>query len=188
MAESAIYRTLGDRPDDTPCEPRSNPRLGPGLDAARGCYTRDVTRRELRREVEELRQRVDLTKPRTIEEWEALPQALRDPLAARAWIAEWGDPNRALIRLGFAAMNQLPPDRVRLYTDYTARVFGTPGVEAILKRDLARLDCEREAIISRQLRAALYGTDGESVRSAALLIRVCGWEFRGDSNARGADG
>jgi hypothetical protein len=138
-----------------------------------------MTRRELRREVEELRRLLGLTKPRTIEEWEALPQSVRDPLAARAWIAEWGDRSRALVRLGFAAMNRLPPDKLRAYSDHVSRVFETPGVQAILKRDLARLDVEREAILSRQCRTALYGEDGESVRAATLLTRVCGWEFRG---------
>lgn len=71
-------------------------------------------RRELRRENEELRALLGLTKPRTIEEWEMLPHMVRDPLAARAFIAEWGDPGRALIRLGFPAMNRLPPDKVHL--------------------------------------------------------------------------
>jgi hypothetical protein len=139
-----------------------------------------MTRRELRREVEDLRALLGLTKPRAIEEWEALPQEVRDPLAARALIAEWGDRGRALVRLGFVAMNRLPPDKVRAYSDHISRVFETTGVQAILKRDLARLDVEREAILSRQCRTALYGEDGESVRAATLLIKVCGWVFGGD--------
>jgi len=137
--------------------------------AASAWYNGDtMTRRELRREVEELRGLLGLTKPRTIEEWEALPQVVRDPLAARAWIAEWGDAGRALVRLGFPAMNRLPPDQVRHYHDHAARVFGTPGVQAILKRDLARPDVEREAVF---------------VRAAALLAKVCGWEFRGEPSS-----
>ncbi|MGA8099312.1 MAG: hypothetical protein WB810_11720 [Candidatus Cybelea sp.] len=138
-----------------------------------------MTRRELRRENEELRAALGLRDYRTMDEWEMLPAAIRDPLAARAFIAEWGDKGRALIRLGFPAMNKLPPDRVHLYNDHVARVFETPGVQAILERDLARLDFEREAILLRVTRAALYGADAESVRAAALLIKVCGWEFRG---------
>ena len=67
-----------------------------------------------------------------------LPPTVRDPLAARAFIAEWGDKGRALVRLGFAPLNRLPPDKVHLYNDYSARVFETPGVQAILLRDLAR--------------------------------------------------
>ena len=139
-----------------------------------------MTRRERRRENEELRAALGLGGQRTIEEWEALPQAVRDPLAARAWIAEWGDPGRALVRLGFPAMNRLPPDKVGVYKEHIARVFETPGVQAILSRDLSRLDADREAILARQLRTALYGEDAESVRAAALLAKVCGWEFRGD--------
>jgi hypothetical protein len=140
-----------------------------------------MTRAEMRRELEDLRKRLGLTKPRTIEEWETLPAAVRDLLAARAFIAEWGDKGRALTRLGFPAMNRLPPDRVHLYHDHVRRVFDAPAVQAILKRDLARLDVEREAILSRVSRMALYGDDAESVRAAALLIKVCGWEFRADS-------
>ena len=136
-----------------------------------------MTRRELRRENEELRQLLGLSGRRTIAEWETLPQTLRDPLAARALIAEWGDKGRALIRLGFPAMNRLPPDKVRLYNEYVTRVFETPGVRAILERDLARLDVEREAILSRVTRTALYGEDGESVRAATLLMKICGWNF-----------
>ena len=142
-------------------------------------------RRELRRENEELRALLGLTKPRTIEEWEMLPHMVRDPLAARAFIAEWGDPGRALIRLGFPAMNRLPPDKVHLYHDHVSRIFDTPGVQAILKRDLARLDLEREAILARLCRVGLHGSDAESVRAAEALIKVCGWEYRRDSTPPG---
>ncbi len=67
-------------------------------------------------------------------------------------------------------MHRLPPDKVSLYKEYVARVFGTPGEHAIIERDLARLDAEREAILSRQLQTALYGDDGQSVRAAALIV------------------
>jgi len=91
-----------------------------------------------------------------------------------------------LIRLGFPAMNRLPPDKVHVYHAYAERVFNTPGVQATLKRDLARFDPDREALIARMCRTALYGEDGESVRAAALLIKVCGWGYRGDSPAPSA--
>lgn len=138
-----------------------------------------MTRREMRREIDELRAALGLRGHRTIDEWERLPAAIRDPLAARAFISEWGDKGRALIRLGFPAMNRLPPGQVHLYHDHAARVFDTPGVQALLKRDLARFDPDREAIIARTCRTALFGEDGESVRAATLLIKVCGWESRG---------
>jgi hypothetical protein len=131
-----------------------------------------MTRRELRRENEDLRALLGLSKPRAIEEWEALPQALHDPLAARAFVAEWGDVGRALTRLGFPAMNRLPPNKVRLYKDYAARVFETPGVHPILEPDLARLDADREAILSRQCRTALYAEDGQSVRAVRAAERI----------------
>jgi hypothetical protein len=140
-----------------------------------------MTRRELRRENDELRAALRLRGLRTIEEWESLPQWLRDPLAARAWIGEWGEPTYALIRLGFPAVNQLPPDKVGQYKDHVARVFETPGAQAIIKRDLRRLDADREAILSRQCQIALYADAAESVRAAELIAKVCGWGSRGGS-------
>jgi hypothetical protein len=141
-----------------------------------------MTRRELRRENDELRAALDLRGYRTIEEWETLPAPLREPLAARAWIAEWGDAGRALIRLGFPAMNRLPPDKVSAYKAHIARVFETPAVQALVRRNLARLDVEREAILSKQVQVALYGEDAESVKAATLLFKVCGWEFRPEAS------
>lgn len=134
-----------------------------------------MTRRELRRENEELRDALGLRGYRTIEDWEALPSALRDPLAARAFISEWGDKGRALIRLGFPAMNKLPRDGVQLYKDHVTRVFDTPGVQAILKRDLSRIDLERDAMLSRLSWIGLHGEDGQSLRAIYLLAKVCGW-------------
>jgi hypothetical protein len=78
-------------------------------------------------------------------------------------------------------MNRLPPDRVHLYHEHASRVFDTPGVQAMLKRDLARLDVDREVILSRQLQTAIYGDDAQSVRAATLLVKICGWEFRGNA-------
>lgn len=52
----------------------------------------------------------------------------------------------ALIRLGFPALNKLPPDHAHLYKDYAARVFDTSGARAIVKSHLARFDPDREAI------------------------------------------
>ena len=141
-----------------------------------------MTRRELRRGIEELRDALGLRGCRTIDEWERLPAALRDALAARALIAEWGDEGKALVRLGFPAMNKLPANQVPIYRDHIARVFDSPGVRAILKRDLARVDADQEAIISRLHRSAIYGDDATSVRAAALLIKVCGWECQGDGS------
>lgn len=139
-----------------------------------------MTRRELRRENDELRAALDLRGHRTIDEWEALPQEIRDPLAARAFVAEWGDVGRALIRLGFPAMNRLPPNKVRVYHEHVVRVFETPGVHAILERDLARFDADREVILARLCRTALYGEDAQSVRAAEALMKACGWAFRSD--------
>ena len=37
-------------------------------------------------------------------------------------------------------MNRLRPDKIDVYKDHVARVFDTPDVEAIVRRDLARFD------------------------------------------------
>jgi hypothetical protein len=77
-------------------------------------------------------------------------------------------------------MNRLPPDKVSAYKAHIARVFETPAVQALVRRNLARLDVEREAILSKQVQVALYGEDAESVKAATLLFKVCGWEYRHD--------
>jgi hypothetical protein len=136
-----------------------------------------VTRRELRRENEELRAALGLRGSRTIEEWEALAAWYRDLLAARAFLDEWGDRGKALTRLGFPAMNKLPPNKVHFYEDYAARVFDTPGVQAELKRALGRIDSERDAMLSRLSWTALGADDGESLRAIELLAKVCGWYY-----------
>lgn len=129
----------------------------------------------MRQQLQELRQLHGFTATRTIEEWEQFPPALRDPLAARAFLAEWGNLGNALIRLGFPPMNKLPPDQVHLYKDYTARVFDTPGVQAILKRDLSRIDLERDAMLSRLSWIALHGEADQCLRAIDVLAKVCGW-------------
>lgn len=138
-----------------------------------------MTRRELRKELTELRGLLEIRERRTIDEWEAMPQELRDPLAARALIAEWGDRGAALIRLGFPSLSRLPPRQVRAYEDHVQRVFETPGVRAIIRRELAQIEAERAALIERQVRVALYGDNDASIRAFEGLARVCGWTQHG---------
>ncbi|MGC2406213.1 MAG: hypothetical protein WA431_07375 [Candidatus Cybelea sp.] len=134
-----------------------------------------MTRKELRRENDELRAALGIREHRTIEEWECLPRAMRDPLAARALIASWGDRVEALVRLGFPSLSQLPPSQVGAYRDHMQRVFGTPGVAAILQRELEGVNAERAALLERQVRIALCGDDSASIRAFEGLARVCGW-------------
>ena len=133
-----------------------------------------MTRRELRRENEELRARLACAGIGRSRSGRQFPPALRDPLAARAFLAEWGNLGNALIRLGFPPMNKLPPDQVHLYKDYTARVFDTPGVQAILKRDLSRIDLA-ERMLSRLSWIALHGEADQCLRAIDVLAKVCGW-------------
>jgi hypothetical protein len=147
-----------------------------------------MTRQDLRKELAELRGLLELRERRTIDEWEAIPQDLRDALAARAFIAEWGDYSAALIRLGFPAMNRLPPRAVGAYSDYVRRVFGTPGVEAILKRDLAKIDDGRESMLARQAQIALHGGNAESTRAFEAIAGVCRWASLGSPSSRHRSG
>jgi hypothetical protein len=72
-------------------------------------------------------------------------------------------------------MNKLPKNGVQRYNDHVTRVFDTPGVQAILKRDLSRIDLERAAMLSRLGWIGLHGEDDQSVRAIDLLAKVCGW-------------
>jgi hypothetical protein len=149
----------------------------------RACYDGGaMTRRELHREIEELRTLLALSKHRTIGEWEAMPQERRDQLAAKAWISEWGDPTAAMLRLGFPALNKLPQSKVRLYSDYVTRIFQTPGVRAILKQALTPIDEDRAAMLARQVKIALHGEDTDAVRAFQALSKVCRWASRADSS------
>ena len=147
-----------------------------------------MTRRELRRENDELRAALGMRGHRTVQEWERLPPTIRDPLAARALIVSWGDRVAALIRLGFPSLSQLPPSQVGAYRDHMERVFGTPGVAAILQRELAGVNAERAALLERQVRIALYGDDSASIRAFEALARVCAWAGAGSapSSPRGS--
>ena len=139
-----------------------------------------MTRHELHAEIAELRATLGLRKHRTISEWEGMPQEVRDGLAARAWISEWGDPTAAMARLGFPALNKLPQTKVGLYSNYVTRIFETPGVRAILKQALAPIDEERAAMLARQVKIALHGEDADSTRAFESIARVCGWAFHAD--------
>lgn len=127
-----------------------------------------MTRRELRRENEELRAALELRGYRTIDQWEALPQALRDPLAARAFIAEWGDFGRALIRLG--------PSRyaIRKRSDrYSPRCYKA-------RRRLSFFFCKPGASLARWAREPDLGLIRShlSVRDAPLYRCMLGNTYR----------
>jgi hypothetical protein len=100
---------------------------------------------------------------------------VRDGLAARAFLAEWGDCYSALRRLGFPPMSQLSPRVVEAYKDHVARVFQTPGVQAILRRELAFIEPEGRALLARMVQIALHGEASASTRAFECVARVCGW-------------
>jgi len=126
--------------------------------------------RAVREENNELRRAAGGDIRWTLEEWEAvLPQHIRDAFAARALIASEGDGFRAVVRLGFAKL------RVNQAREIVQRVFLTPGVQAILARDLSEPEQHRQELVERQVRIALYGDDTNAVRAFQMLAKTCGW-------------
>lgn len=106
----------------------------------------------------------------TFEEWASLlPQETRDALAARALMASEGDAFRAAVRLGLGRQHR--PEAAEILP----QVFGTPGVRAILERDLKEPEQNKHALIERQVKIALYGEDTASVRAFQMLAKTCGW-------------
>lgn len=106
----------------------------------------------------------------TIDEWEqTIPQKQRDAFAARALIASEGDGWRAVVRLGFYRLHR--PEG----TEVLQRIFGTPGVQEILARDLSEPEQHRLDLIARIVKVGLYGSDADSVRAYVALAKTCGW-------------
>jgi len=129
--------------------------------------------RELEEEVRELRERIGAGEQH-IEEWEGMPQELRDRFAARALMMEWGSPYASLARLGFGpkALAGLSGDEKRALRD---RIFLSPGVQAILRANLEADEARRKKILDRQFEIAEHGDNDQSTRSAQVYARLAGW-------------
>lgn len=127
-------------------------------------------RSSLEAEVAELRARLGGDGHYTLEQWKAIfTQEQRDQFAARALIASNGDANRAACRLGFEHLRGGDNSELLL------EVFATPGVRAILARDLAEPEKCRQEMIQRQVQIVLYGEDANSLRAFQTLAKTCGW-------------
>ena len=135
---------------------------------------------ELEREVQELRGLLGMETPLDITLWEAInTQEMRDALATRALIQEWGDPYKALRRLGFdfevtpnGAIGKEDRDHVRALIK---RIFETDGVKALYAKAFADIEALKPEILNRQAQIAMYGDDESSVRAASQLAKVGGW-------------
>lgn len=113
-----------------------------------------------------------MAEPLTFEEWErSSPQNLRDAMAARALLQEWGNPVNALIRLGFAHER----DREKREA-LRAAVFDTPGCRTVLADRLKDAEAARGEMLQRQVQIALHGSDDASVRSFSQLAKIMGWQ------------
>lgn len=96
------------------------------------------------------------------------PQDTRDRLAARALIAEWGNPYNALLRLGIQATKG---DVESL----SEQVFKTEGCQSIMHDTLSD-DEAYKRIINRQKEIAQFGDNDQSVRAAQVLGKFLGWQ------------
>lgn len=106
----------------------------------------------------------------TEESWaEYLPQDQRDQFAARALIQEWGDVQRALVRLGFECERGKRETR-----ELGDRIFTTPGCQEYLNRNLADLESGKQAMLTRLMQIAINGEDKNAVTAASQLSKIMG--------------
>lgn len=132
---------------------------------------------ELERENGLLRDALHLNDiPPTPETWAMhAPQELRDQMAASALIAERLDEPRALIRLGFHCGKNTTNRWLPEVWETAKKVFGTPGVRAILERDMEDAEANKAKIIARLVQTSMHGSDGDSVRAAQQLAKMADW-------------
>lgn len=132
----------------------------------------------LRAENESLRASLGIAIPTEYETWAAnVPQHIRDQMAVRALFAEWMDEPKALIRLGFDCARR--PNTSWWMPEVHAlakKIFGTPGVQAILEADNAEAEDHRLKIISRLIQIAEHGEDKIAVAAASQIANVSGWK------------
>lgn len=110
----------------------------------------------------------------TVAEWLRItPEPMREAMAARALEDAQGSVIKAAVALGF------PPPLAGQLDAYSKvvidPVFHTPGVKAILERDLREPEEWKRELLSRQVRIALYGDNESAIRAFANLARICGW-------------
>jgi hypothetical protein len=130
---------------------------------------------ELEKEVVALRQSLGLQHS-TVDEWARFaPQHLRDQMAASALIMEKLDEPRALIRLGFHCEKNKQNRWVAEVWEKARQIFDTPGVKAILERDMEDAEANKAKIIARLVQTAMHGSEGDSVRASQQLAKMADW-------------
>jgi len=107
----------------------------------------------------------------TLDDWMLLPQDMRDRLASRALVNEWGRYWHALLRLGFRTTKMTKADKHAL----REAVFDTPGCIAIREASLSDIEARRKQIIARQAEIAIHGDDEQATRSATFVARTADW-------------
>lgn len=132
----------------------------------------------LKQENEVLRKRLGMKNLTTLEEWMLNPQEIRDQMAARALMAEWGRVREALVLLGFIQTDdyaRIPKDQKQRFK-LAKVIFQTPGCQELLLRHLQEVDDNKGAILSRLQQVALHAADGEAVRAAQVISKMSGWQ------------
>lgn len=144
-----------------------------------GGRSRKTRLHELEEEVAQLRELLQLTHARDLEEWDILPQNIRDQMAARAIMSEWGDITKAAMRLGFKIDKEAmgKNERLALYE----RLFNTPGVKALLRHHTKEIEENRDQILSRLQQIAIHGSDDAAVRAIQSVAKIAGWQKTPDT-------
>jgi hypothetical protein len=126
-------------------------------------------------EVSTLREALKMDVSATEETWgEFAPQEVRDKMAAAALIHERLNYEVALRRLGFKfelEHNRMP----RAIKALSFKIFGTPGVQEILRRITeTEIEANTEAYVARLNQIALSDDDAEANRAIQSLARLGG--------------
>lgn len=146
-----------------------------------GSKSRKARIHELESQVEEYRRLLGMDTPLDITLWEQVnSQEMRDAMATRALIQEWGDPYKALRRLGFdfevtpkGAIGKEDREEVR---DLIKRIFQTEGVKALSTKAFEDIESIKTEMLSRQAQIALHGDDESSVRAFSQVSKTLGWQ------------
>lgn len=124
----------------------------------------------------ELRARLALTEPASMDLWDLLPQNVRDDMAARAIFQENGHPVNGLRRIGFEVKSGInnPAEAARTKAMVT-KVFDTPGVRKRLEENFSDAEAQRTNIMAVQVEIALRGTPDQAIKATQNIARLQGW-------------
>jgi len=124
---------------------------------------------QLQEENAALKRRLLMTEPMTETLWERTgTQAIRDEMAARAYMQCWGHPVWTLTQLGFGQIDAHSQS-------IQQRILASPGFCAIMEQAMAPVIEQKSEIIARVAKVARFGDDDAAVRAVGQLGKLEGW-------------